>query len=168
MKKAIKVIIPLIFIAVASYIIFTLERGNPLRTLFPLFLIGFFIFNLIVRKSLAYKKYFTSDYNIFTTTVKSKNLYDIPKELMFEKVIEVLDKSNFKIADTNKDKYEILATTNINLKSWGENLYISFKSEGNQTTMMFCSTTLFQIISWGKNDTNIKDLINKIEDSFTI
>jgi hypothetical protein len=87
---------------------------------------------------------------------------------MFEKVMEVVNDSKFKLVDTDNEKLEILAISSISFLSWGENLYISFETRGDETVMKFCSSTLFQIYSWGKNEKNISDLLNEIESSFTI
>ncbi|MFO7922446.1 MAG: hypothetical protein R6U58_01990 [Bacteroidales bacterium] len=87
---------------------------------------------------------------------------------MFEKMIEVIDHSKFKLVEADKDRFEILAVTNITFKSWGENLYISFETIGDETIMKFCSVTFFQITSWGKNEKNYDDLLSEIESSFTI
>ena len=87
---------------------------------------------------------------------------------MFEKIIEVINHSDFKLVESDKDKFEILAISTITFKSWGENLYISFETKGNETIMKFYSATLFQIYSWGKNEKNCTDLLNEIESSLTI
>jgi hypothetical protein len=63
---------------------------------------------------------------------------------MLKKIVEVLNDSNFKLV---KYRFEILA---ISFKSWGENLYISCETRGNETKMKFCSAARFQIFSWAK------------------
>jgi hypothetical protein len=131
-------------------------------------IVGFFIFNFAIRKSLSSKNYFTNNYNLFTSTVRYEKSFDLSKELMFEKIIEVLSNSDFKLVETSKSKFEILAISKITFKSWGENLYISFETSGNETTMKFCSVTIFQIYSWGKNEKNYTDLLNEIENSIII
>lgn len=126
------------------------------------------IFNLIIRNSLSFKNYFTNQYNLFTTKVWHQKSYDIPKDLMFEKIIEVINSSNLKLVETNKEKLEILAISTITFKSWGENLYISFETNGNETIIKFCSVTLFQIYSWGKNEKNYDNLLNDIKNSLIV
>ena len=95
-------------------------------------------------------------------------LYDISKELMFEKIKQVINHSNFKLVATDEDKFEILAISAITFKSWGENLYISFETKGNETIMKFCSSTIFQIYSWEKNEKNYEYLLNEIESSLIV
>ncbi len=141
---------------------------SPFTMAIPLLIGGFFIFNLIIRKSLAFKEYFTSEYNFFTAKARMEQSYDISKELMFEKIKEVIDESDFKLVEADKDKFEILAISRITFKSWGENLYISFETRGNETIMKFCSSTLFQVSSWGKNEKNYEALLNEIETSLTV
>ncbi len=158
------VLIMLISVLMTHY----LKPNNPIMIVFLFLILGFFIFNLIIRKSLSFKNYFTSPYNLITTKVHYQKSYDIPKDLMFEKIIEVINNSNFKLVETNKEKLEILAISSLTFKSWGENLYISFETNGNKTIMKFCSTTLFQMYSWGKNEKNYDDLINNIESSLII
>lgn len=145
-----------------------LKPNNPFLMTFLFLIVGFFLFNLIIRKSLSFKSYFISRYNLFTTKVRSEKVYDIPKELMFEKIIEVINNSDFKLVEIDKDKFEILAISIITFKSWGENLYIGFQTKGNETIMKFCSSTLFQIYSWGKNEKNYDDLLNEIESSLIV
>jgi hypothetical protein len=144
------------------------NNENPYLIGVSIFFGCFFLFNLIVRKSLSFRGYFTSRYNLLTSKVRSEKTFDVPKDLMFEKVKEVIESSNFKLVAFNKETFEILAISKFSFQSWGENLYIRFQSEGENTIMEFCSTTLFQIYSWGKNEKNYADLMSEIEGSFTI
>ncbi len=163
-----------IWIALSVLIIFPFLIGNYLEPNSPILIVtiflivGFFIFNLIIRKSLSFTNYFTSKYNLLTSKIRSEKTFDISKELMFEKIIEVIKDSKFKLIEADKDRFEILAITPISFTSWGENLYISFETRGNETIMKFCSSTLFQFYSWGKNEKNLTDLLNEIENSLTI
>lgn len=167
--KALKHIsVAALIILIAFLSTFYLKPDNPVELTFLFLIAGFFIFNLTIRKSLSFKNYFTSQYNLLTTKVRFEKVYDIPKELMFEKIIEVIKNSHFNLVDTDRNKYEILAITTITFKSWGENLYISFENKGNETIMKFCSATLFQIYSWGKNQKNYEVLMNDIESSLII
>lgn len=168
MKTLKHFLVAVLIILVSVLSSYYLIPNNPNMLIFLFLIVGFFIFNLIIRKSLSFKNYFTSPYNLFTTKVRSEKLYDIPKELMFEKIIEVINNSGFKLVEIDKNKFEILAISTITFKSWGENLYISFETKGNETLMKFCSSTLFQMYSWGKNEKNIDDLLNEIESSLTV
>jgi hypothetical protein len=160
--------IAVLIILLSGLLGYYLEPNNPFKLIFLFLIVGFFVFNLIIRKSLSFKNYFISRYNLLTTKVRAEKGYDIPKELMFEKIIEVINNSGFKLIKTDKEKFEILAISTITFKSWGENLYINFETKGNETIMKFCSSTLFQIYSWGKNEKNYDDLLNEIENSLTV
>lgn len=161
---AIAILIILLSFTIANYV----EPADPLLIIIPLLLLGFFLFNLIIRRYLNYKGYFTSKYNVLTQKYRNQREYPIAKEILFDKIIEVLEDSHFNLKEVNRDQFEILAISPITWKSWGENLYISFESEGEETTMKFCSTTFFQIYSWGKNEENYSSLLNQIENSLII
>ena len=87
---------------------------------------------------------------------------------MFENIKEVHNNSEFKLIKTNKNKFEVLAISTLTFKSWDENLYINLEAKGHETVMTFCSSTLFQMYSWGKNEKNYNDLLNAIEQSLTV
>ena len=157
-----------LIILISGLTAYYLKPDNPIRMTFLFLIVGFFIFNLIIRKSLSFKNYFTSQHNLFTTKIRSEKSYDISKELMFEKIKQVINHSNFKLVATDEDKFEILAISAITFKSWGENLYISFETKGNETIMKFCSSTIFQIYSWEKNEKNYEYLLNEIESSLIV
>lgn len=139
--------------------------GLPLAVLI---LLGFFLFNLIVRRNPNFKGYLTSKYNILTSKNRSEHESDIPIDLMFDKIKEVLEQSSFKLSYADKSKKELMATTGMSWTSWGENIYINFDTVEGKTRMHFCSTTFFQVTSWGRNDRNIEGLIQEIEESLTI
>ena len=133
--------------------------------------LAFMLFNLGVRKSLAYRNYFTSVSNIFTTKFRHKMIFDIPADLMFEKLVEVLQEGNhhkLTLVDMNEEKRELLAITQISMKSWGENVYIDLEEIDGETVLNFCSTTMFQVYDWGKNEKNYDALFEEIENSLTI
>jgi len=168
MKTLKHILVAALIIFISILIPFYTEPNNPYMMIFTFLIAGFFIFNLIIRKSLLYKNYYTSKYNFFTSKVRYERTYDIPIDLMFEKILEVVNNSSLKLVETNKEKFEILAITSMTLISWGENLYISFEIQGDRTIMKFCSTTLFQMYSWGKNERNYNNLISEIDNSLII
>lgn len=157
-----------IIVLIPVFSSYLLEPENPGFIIVPFLILGFFVFHLVIRKSLFFKNYFTSRFNLLTFKVQAEKVFDIPKDLMFEKVIEVINNSRFKLVEADKSKFEILAITKITFKSWGENLYISFDTIDDKTIMKFCSVSFFQIYSWGKNEKNTVDLLSEIETSFTI
>ena len=56
----------------------------------------------------------------------------------------------------------------MSFKSWGENIYIDFQEDDGKTIMNFCSATISQIYSWGKNEQNYDQLVQNIEESLII
>jgi len=157
-----------VVVVIPYFTINYLENEEMGLIIIPFLIFGFFVFNLVIRKSLFFKNYFKSRFNLLTSKMRSEKVFDISPDLMFEKTIEVIENSKFKLAGVDKNKFEILATTKISWLSWGENLYISFEPKAEETVMKVCSVTLFQITSWGKNEKNFNDLLQNIEHSFTI
>lgn len=168
MKTLKHIFVALLIMLSSGVLNYYLQPSNQIFMVLIFLILGFFIFNLLVRKSLSFKNYFISPYNLFTTKVHYQKTYEIPKKLMFEKTMEVIENSNFRLIDTNREKLEFLAISSITFKSWGENLYISFEQNGDDTIMKFCSTTFFQMYSWGKNEKNYDDFLNNIEQSLII
>lgn len=128
-----------------------------------------FSFNLIVKNNPAFKPYFTSKFNYFTSKYRSKITSDIPQDLMFEKMLEVIQNAPFTLKNSNKQTHEILASASISWKSWGENIYIDFETTtDHQTVMHFCSASFSGITSWGKNESNYEKMLAQFEESLTI
>jgi hypothetical protein len=159
----------LLFSFLFSYLVRSYNNGiNSFGLILAICLFSFFIFNLIVRKIAWFKPYFTSKYNFFSTKYRTKIEFDIPKDLMFKKVIEVIENSKFKIQLVNEDMFEVFAISPMSFKSWGENIYIDFQEDDGKTIMNFCSATISQIYSWGKNEQNYDQLVQNIEESLII
>lgn len=168
--KNIKHIFALLILVSITLLIsrFRLVSNSPVLKIFPIALLVLFVGSLLVRKIIWARPYFTSRFNIFTTKFTSQKEFDIPKGLMFEKVKEVVESSGFSIVSSDEATSSIFATSAFSWKSWGENLYIDFREEKEKTIMSFCSVTVFQVYSWGKNEQNFNRLINDFEEALTI
>ncbi|RLD87025.1 MAG: hypothetical protein DRJ09_10980 [Bacteroidetes bacterium] len=123
---------------------------------------------MTLRKSLRFKKYFKNKFNLFTNKYHYQQVTDVSKELMFEKLKEVINNSKFKLVDSDDKRMELLAVSKISMRSWGENIYVSLTSKEKNTVITFCSVTVLQVCSWGKNENNVLELANKLEESFII
>lgn len=165
--KTIKNIFAVLLILLSSALI-PIYSNTSYFKLFLFLIVIFLIFNLTIRKSLSFKHYFTSKYNLLTTKIRRKKSFDIPKDLLFNKIIEVIKDLNLKLVKTDIDTYQILAISPLTFLSWGENIYFDFETNENETIMNFCSTTFFQMFDWGKNEKNYEDLLNQIERSLII
>jgi hypothetical protein len=133
------------------------------------FFIAFvFIFSLVVRKIVWFKPYFTSKFNLLTNKTRHKQEFDFPKDLLFDKMIEVMTNAGFKINKSNKETGDIFATTGMTWFSWGENIYVSMEKDHGTTMVDFCSATFFQVYDWGRNERNYKRFLSEFEDSLTI
>lgn len=127
-----------------------------------------FSFNLIVRKNISFKPYFLSPYNIFSAKYSKDFEVEIPADLAFDKIVEVIAESGFKLITADRERMQILAIASMGMKSWGENIYFGFEEAGDKTIVKFNSAALFQIYTWGKNEKNYSVFFTQLEDSFTI
>lgn len=167
--KNLKHFLVICLIVIASLLIGNYTQPNSSLIFYiPFIILSLAIFNLINRNSPSFQPYFTSKYNLFTSKFKFEKVYDIPIDLMFEKIIEVMNNSKFRLIRTDHKSFEIMANTKITFKSWGENIYINFEEMNGNTRMKFCSATLFQIYSWGKNEENYNKLLIEIENSLIV
>ena len=132
-------------------------------------LIGLLIMNLFLRKSLRYKSWFLSSINLLLETKTYNSEIELSADLLFEKLLEVIEDSEFKLLDTDKDNLEILCGTSANFWTWGENIYIKlYETEEATTSVQFVSTTLFGRRSWNRNEKNHESFIASFEASLTI
>jgi hypothetical protein len=124
--------------------------------------------SFLIRKKVWAEPYFTSKYNYFNEKVRYSKEYNIPKELLLEKVIEITEDSKFKIVNIDNKKFKIFSISLLSHNTFGENLYISFSEKEDHTSMNFCCTTIHGYSSWGRNKKHINKLINQIEESLII
>jgi hypothetical protein len=161
----------LLVIAVALIItqsFFFLPMSDNLKILFVVLVLSVFIISYFGRREIWFKPYFTSRFNIFAAKFRQHQEFDFSKDILFEKLIEVLQLSGFKIVYKDMHKGEIFATSPISLSSWGENIYIDINETNNKCILNFCSVCFFQIYSWGKNERNYQNLIQEFEESLII
>jgi hypothetical protein len=125
-------------------------------------------FTLLVRRNINFKAYFTSKYNFFTSKVRQQKEFDLPKYILFEKMVEVLTDAGFKVRYADKAAGTLLATSRMTLYSWGENIYIDLTEVDGLTKLDFCSACIFGFISYGKNEKNYDRLMDTFENSLII
>ncbi len=129
---------------------------------------GLFLFSLLVRRNINFRPYFTSSYNLFTAKIRRQDEFDIAKDILFDKLVEVLSDAGFTVRYTDKGKGVLFATSRISMFSWGENIYVDMTEKDNKTVVDFCSASFFGAVSWGRNEKNYKDLLETFENSLTI
>ena len=161
-------LVVLLILTLSTLIIIYGDNTRVILWVFSLIIIVFGILNSSFRKSLKYKNYFAHPLNFLTTKYRREKSYDLPKELMFEKVIEVIKTSKFKLIEADSNALEILALSDFSYKSWGENIYIQFEDDEYGALLKFCSVTVLQLYSWGKNEDNFTALLDDIDRSFII
>jgi hypothetical protein len=93
---------------------------------------------------------------------------EISPGLMYEKMLEVVQDSNYRERDSNPLKKSIFLTTPISLKSWGGNIYIDINESNLGKSTIKITSVALQVYSWGKNQQNFEKLILEIEESLII
>lgn len=127
-----------------------------------------FFFNIAARRILWFKPYYISKFNFLTTKFSYKKKYDLTIDILFPKMIDVLQDSRFKVVKHDEEKGLILAISKMTWTSWGENIYVELEGLGDITIVKFTSATIFGVYSWGKNKENYKTLLSKFDESLII
>jgi hypothetical protein len=117
--------------------------------------------SLFIRKRPESEYFFASPYNFFTEKVNFTQEYKIDKELLIDKITEVINNSDLEIINIDRNTFKIFAISNL------FNLYLSFISEKDYTKVNICCTTTYGF-GWGLNKKKINTLINNIEESLII
>ena len=141
--------------------------GFETVTLILLVPMGLMLFNLAVRKRLSMKEFLLHPANVLTSKLHESFEVDMPSDLLFEKMQEVVRDSKYKLAATDESTYTVLATASMSIWSWGENIYITITPHGEQS-MVNITSVAFQVYSWGKNEDNFRDIVTSFEKSLTV
>ncbi len=150
------------------FLMFFLSVLLEMRGIIALIIAIFLVLTFVVRRNFLFKAFFTSKLNFLTSKFYYKELYDLPRDLFYEKVKEVVKNDrHYKLLNENKDKYQLLLGTSISIWSFGENIYLEFVEEDESTKLVMTSVA-FQMISWGRNKSNIKQFIDQINASLVI
>lgn len=132
-------------------------------------IIGLFVLHLSIRESIYFRAYFESKWNFLSAKYTVKKNVDIPRDLLFDKLLELMLELKLTKKYANKDEMVIFATSAVSLQSWGENIYIDlYEGAEGSTEIHFSSVTFFQVFSMGKNESNFHQLIHALDESLTI
>ena len=158
-----------IIFALFMIVIMTLQRKAP-ELVIGLAIVSssLFLFSMIVRNNIRFKPYFTSRYNVLTSKIIHETEYDLPKDILFEKMKEVLTEAGFKVRHADKATGTLFATSAISFYSWGENIYVDITETNGITKVAFCSACFFGIVSWGRNEKNYERMMETFENSLII
>lgn len=164
--------VPFIFSLViyGMYKLLSYYSGEPLLSLLifviPLLLL---LLNFILRKSLYYKSWFLSTMNFLLAKKTKVFTSEIPQELLFKKLLSVVEESEFKLLDSDSETKEILVATGVNFLTWGENIYVEFKQVKEELVeVKVTSVTIFGSHSFNRNEGNYQSFYNAFEESLTI
>ena len=130
--------------------------------------VALLVTGVLLRKRLKNSKWFLSPLNLSLERVVRKTRSEISADLLYEKLLEVIADSEFKLFDADQKERRILIGTTANFWTWGENIYIQLEPEGSETVINVSSVTVFGNSSWKRNESNFHSLIQSFESSLTI
>lgn len=93
------------------------------------------------------------------TAIEYPNSYDD----VFNAVLQAIADCSFRKESVDMASGQIVASTDVSLRSWGERIEIRVSEAGNGTKVSISSTPNAQIIDWGKSEENIERLFAAIE-----
>lgn len=131
-------------------------------------IIGFYIFNFSVRKILFFKSYFSSKFNILCCGHEVNFDVDIPADLLFDKLIEVIQGSDYRLRKVDKMNRLLLSTSSFSSLSWGENIYIQLNPKSEFTQVSIYSVCIVGVYDWGRNKTNCGNIMRELEESLIV
>lgn len=91
--------------------------------------------------------------------------YKADFDRVFEAAKRALKKLDMKIEESDYNRATIIATTGTTWLSWGEDVQIQFFKENNGIKVTVESKSSAQLISWGKNSDNEKNILNEIKNT---
>lgn len=130
-------------------------------------------FNFVVSENARFKLYFISKYNILTSKIRRVQEIDLPKDLLFKKLIEILPRAGFIIKQSDEKHGTIHAITPITKMVMGEIIYISLAEVNGKSMLEFYSVSIFSGYNFRhilkeRNERNFKKLIQEYEESLII
>lgn len=150
------------------YIVAMVSMQKGLFIAFACAMTGLMLFSIIVRRNIMFKPYFISKYNVFSSKIRHQKDIDLPKDILFDKMKDVLSEAGFKVQYANKETGTLFATSGISFYSWGENIYVDMVERNGATKVDFCSACFFGAVSWGRNEKNYEHLLETFENSLII
>lgn len=166
--RTVKHVVAILIIVVLSIVLTQTNDNSNFGLILAIVVAVIILIHLGLRSQLSMKNYFASKYNILTSKHEVSSTYEIPHDLLFDKVVEVLEDHGYKKIKVDKEKGLIFTPASISFKSWGENLYFTVTKIDESTTELLFESVAFQLYSWGKNEDNANQFFAKLEESLII
>ncbi len=131
-------------------------------------LFGLLLFNEAFREAYSLKGYLTHPLNFLSLKFKRTVEFPWSKDMLSEKLTEIMNASDFKSVDIIEDTGNIFAVSRTTWKSSGENIYIDFIEEGDKIIVHYCSVNVFNTYATAKAEKNYRLLLDSFEESLII
>ncbi len=173
MKKSVSgfyfdIIVQIFAIVIVFFITESFRSGIKLISFMYAPFLTIILFNFYIRKNLRFKSYLLSKYNPLTSKRKFLKEFDFSKDILFHKLLEVIDEAGYKIIKTNENTGDIFAITFMTWIGVGENIYIKLNELSGKTTVEFLSVHLIGGGYWDKNKINYQNMLEEFEKSLII
>ncbi len=147
------------------------DTTNANSYLIKYLLITYFVyytFNILVYRLFWFKNYFLSPLNFIIKKRSIEIKYDLSKDIIFEKYLEIIKGTDFEVIYKNEEKGELFLCTATNLLVWKQNIYLKLIENNGETMVNIDCATINQVVSWGANKQRTDDLIQRMEEAFII
>lgn len=94
--------------------------------------------------------------------------YKISYDKVFKAIETALENLEVRIEESNYKEGGIIAITGTSWWSWGEEIQIGLTKKQNGTEITVESKSMAQLISWGKNSDNEKEIIEEVRNILSV
>ena len=129
---------------------------------------SYYTFNVLVYRFYRFKNYFLSPLNFMSKKRRVQIKYELSKDIIFDKYLEIIQGTEFEVLYKNEEKGELFLCTLTNLFVWKQNLYLKLIEKNGETIVTIDCATVNQMVSWGANKQRTDALIQRMEDAFII
>jgi hypothetical protein len=100
------------------------------------------------------------------TTKEGETEFSHPKAEVFAAVLEAVPRvKGMKVKSSDEASGQILVTTGVSFKSWGEKLPIAVREAGpGKAVLSVSSSSKMALVDWGKNKQNVARILAATDD----
>jgi hypothetical protein len=103
--------------------------------------------------------------NAPTAKYNAERVYRIRAYKMLKAILRALEEAKFELANVSRSGDEIVAISNVSMRSWSEHITIRVVDKSDECTVRFKSVCAMptQVFDWGKNRKNAQEFFRKLD-----